>query len=145
MVGEMTSGVTYYESVKKMLALAESDWPALLSRLETVRSKIISKKNVLVNLTVDPAATPSVVDDINAFVDKLPAEPKAASPSSSATWREAIKLAGETDEAFSITTQATRHLSALAEDIAPNASIPNQAFARASPSLPSDPYPTPHP
>jgi len=103
-LGELTGGVTYYETVKEMLQLAESDWPALLSRLEAVRAKILAQDNVLINLTVDPAAVPDVQAEIDAFVERLPPKP-VASPPSAPTWRQQISLMPAVDEAFSVTTQ----------------------------------------
>ena len=38
-IGETTQGVTYYESVKEMLAMAKDDWPALLAKLQKVRER----------------------------------------------------------------------------------------------------------
>ncbi|KAL1528741.1 hypothetical protein AB1Y20_010073 [Prymnesium parvum] len=102
-VGEMTSGVSYYQTVKQMLALAEEDWPALLASLERVRAKILAKDNVLINLTVDPAAMEQVLVDVHALVDKLPE--KAAATPAGPTWLESIELMDGADEAFSITTQ----------------------------------------
>jgi len=104
-VGEITGGVTYYETVKELLAQAESDWPTLLARLEAVRAKVLSQDNVLINLTVDPAATATVVEEINGFVHKLPETPAAAPPPSTPSWIEAVELLPAVDEAYSITTQ----------------------------------------
>ena len=62
----------------------------------------------LINLTVDPAATPDVLSEAEAFVGKLPAQPSMAPPPSAPTWRQAITLAEPTDESFAITTQVRR-------------------------------------
>merc|ERR1719453_1857027 len=42
-IGETTQGVTYYESVKAMLAQAKDDWPSLLARLERLRDTLLSQ------------------------------------------------------------------------------------------------------
>jgi len=104
-ISEMAGGVTYYETVKEMLKAAEDDWPSLLKRLETVRAKVVSRDNVLINLTVDDAATPAVTSTITEFVTKLPETPAAAPPPSTPTWRESIKLLDYENEAYAITTQ----------------------------------------
>merc|ERR1711972_1215644 len=41
-IDEMTGGLTYYETLKKLLVQAEEDWPALLARLEVLRGRILS-------------------------------------------------------------------------------------------------------
>jgi len=105
MVNEMVGGVTYYESVKEMLKAAEEDWPSLLARLERLRAKIISRDNVLINLTVDGAAMDDVTATVGKFVEKLPEVPMEAPPPSSPTWRKSITLLDPANEAYSITTQ----------------------------------------
>jgi len=101
-IGELSQGVTYYEAVKEMLALAESDWPALLARLEKVRATLLAQDGLIINLTADPAAIDAAMAEVEAFVAKLPAttEVPAATP-----WREAVTLLPQEDEAFAITTQ----------------------------------------
>jgi len=127
MLGEMTGGVTYYETVKQMLAQAEDDWPALLARLEAVRSKVLSRDNVLINLTVDPAALDAVVDEITTFVERLPEHPAAAPPSSAPTWRQAISLAPPANEAYAITTQVN-YVAASTSMVAPGETVRNGAY-----------------
>ena len=42
-IGETTQGVTYYESVRRMLTDAKDDWPSLLARLKTLRDTLLSQ------------------------------------------------------------------------------------------------------
>merc|ERR1719424_1457850 len=102
-IGEATQGVTYYHSVKEMLAQAQSDWPALLAKLESVRATMLSQKCVIINLTADEKVLTDVRPAVDAFIGKLP-EDAALNPSAPA-WKDAVTLLPREDEAFAITTQ----------------------------------------
>merc|ERR1719310_870284 len=71
-IGETTQGVTYYESVKEMLAMAKDDWPALLAKLQKVRDTILAQEGVVINLTADEALLEEVKPVVDGFVAKLP-------------------------------------------------------------------------
>ena len=101
-IGETTQGVSYYESVKSMLALAKDDWPAMLKRLETLRDSLLSQAGLVVNLTADPDVLKEVQPAVDAFVAKLP--PTAAvAPGKS--WAEAVQMPERENEGYAITTQ----------------------------------------
>jgi len=102
-IGELTQGVTYYDEVKKMLAMANDDWPTLLGRLTTMRDTLLAQDGLIINLTADPDAIDTVRETVDAFAAKLPATPKAAADAT--PWRDAVTLLPRVDEAYAITTQ----------------------------------------
>jgi Zn-dependent M16 (insulinase) family peptidase len=102
-IGEATQGVTYYRSVKEMLAEAQNDWPSMLAKLERVRDTLLSQKGVVINLTADEKVLADVRPAIDAFVGKLP-ETAAVDPKAPA-WKDAVSLLPRENEGFSITTQ----------------------------------------
>ncbi|KAJ8598545.1 hypothetical protein CTAYLR_001353 [Chrysophaeum taylorii] len=55
-VAEVTSGVSHYHSVLKLLELAENDFPSLLGRLEDVRRRLLRAPNPVINFTGGGAA-----------------------------------------------------------------------------------------
>jgi len=101
-VGEATSGFTYYESVKDLLAECESDWPSVLARLSAMRAAVLSKEEMVVNLTADPLLLEELRPTVEAFVDGFADAPPAAA---AAPWVDTAALAAPKNEAFSMTTQ----------------------------------------
>jgi len=103
-LSEITSGVTYYESVKEMLATAESDWPSLLARFERLRDTLLAQKGLVINLTADPDALEAAKPAVDGFVSALPAEPAGAAHTDVSPWRDVV-LNPKVNEAYAITTQ----------------------------------------
>mmetsp|Transcript_91553 Transcript_91553/g.126197 ORF Transcript_91553/g.126197 Transcript_91553/m.126197 type:complete len:341 (-) Transcript_91553:505-1527(-) len=102
---EITNGVSYYDSVKEILATAQDDWPALLARLEKIRATINTQDGLLINLTADPDAIITATPTLESFVQKVPPVPvEGAHDASAAKWSE-VDLLPRNDEAFAITTQ----------------------------------------
>jgi Zn-dependent M16 (insulinase) family peptidase len=64
---EITSGISYYESLPGLLTMAEKDWPKLLSQLEAIQALLFDEKAVLINLSADKKS----LDEIDSSVDKL--------------------------------------------------------------------------
>ena len=102
-IGETTQGVSYYQSVKAMLAEANDDWPRLLARLQTLRDTLLAQDSLIINLTADPDALTAVRPVVDEFVSKLPPTP-AVNPNAP-SWADAVNLPERTDEGYSITTQ----------------------------------------
>merc|ERR1740117_1899836 len=50
-IDEITGGISYYESLPGLLAMAEKDWPKLLSQLETLSAGLLDQKAILINLS----------------------------------------------------------------------------------------------
>merc|ERR1719231_806354 len=101
-IGETTQGVSYYESVKAMLAQARDDWPTLLARLEKLRETLLAQDALIINLTADPDALEAVRPVVDEFVAKLP--PTTAVPAPT-PWAEAVTMPERTNEGYAITTQ----------------------------------------
>jgi Zn-dependent M16 (insulinase) family peptidase len=102
-IGETTQGVSYYESVKSMLAQAKDDWPAFLARLTTLRDTLLAQDGLVINLTADPEALEAVRPVVDEFVSKLPENAKVQ-PGAPA-WGDAVVLPERADEGYAITTQ----------------------------------------
>jgi len=102
-IGEATQGVTYYQSVKSMLADARDDWPSLLARMKTLRDTLLAQDGLIINLTADQAALDAVQPTVDALVAKLP--PTRAHDPKAQPWRDEVQLLPRKDEAYAITTQ----------------------------------------
>jgi presequence protease len=53
LISERDAGITYMQSLDKMIETAEKDWPAFRARLERIRDVIIKKEGLILNLTGD--------------------------------------------------------------------------------------------
>ena len=62
------------------LALAETDWPSLLSKLEAMRSAMVTSDGAVVNLSADGATLASAIPLVPTMVDRLPRAAGHASP-----------------------------------------------------------------
>lgn len=56
LIGELTAGVSYRKAVMELLEEAKTDWPAVEERLNRIRSRLLRRENVLLNITGDAAA-----------------------------------------------------------------------------------------
>ena len=78
-VEEITSGISYLDTVKALLKQAEEDWPSLLSRLEDMRSTILNKSFCRSGMMLDVTGETKVLDAIKPaigrFLDVLPGDP----------------------------------------------------------------------
>ncbi|KAH8048513.1 metallopeptidase [Aureococcus anophagefferens] len=101
LVSELTSGVSHYESVLAMLEEAQSDFPALLAKLEAIRSKVLAtaRDTAVINLTGDAKAlaAPSPARALCA----APAADAAAKPD----WSSLAAKAPALNEGFAVPTQ----------------------------------------
>jgi len=68
---EITSGITYYESLPGLLEMAEKDWPKLLSQLKALNSLLLQKKAILINLSGDKETLKKVDGAVDTFVQSL--------------------------------------------------------------------------
>jgi len=71
-ISEKIGGVEALFFIRKLAAEMENDWPAVLQRLEKIHTTLIDRKQIVINVTVDPAAMPSVIQTLETFADKLP-------------------------------------------------------------------------
>jgi TATA-box binding protein (TBP) (component of TFIID and TFIIIB) len=71
-LNEVTSGLTSVREAGRLLESAEKDWPSLQARLEKMRSAIVKRGKMVVNLTGDKKMLETVLPAVHSFVDKLP-------------------------------------------------------------------------
>ena len=70
---ERMGGVSNYVAMKELAEKIESDWDQVHQDLQTLRNAIFKKKGMLVNLTADENTLSSIDDQVNGFIDSLPA------------------------------------------------------------------------
>ncbi len=71
-VNEQMYGVSQLAFLRKLAAEIETDWPAALARLTTVRSKLIVRSAAIANLTVDAKELAPLRDQIEGLLGGLP-------------------------------------------------------------------------
>jgi len=81
-INEQTGGITYLESVKKYLEMAENGFPSLLKKLEGIRNTILKsskcRDGMVLNLVADEDVLEKSSADVEKFLNGLPGD---ASPS----------------------------------------------------------------
>ena len=104
LVSELTSGVSHYESVLAMLDEAQSDFPALLAKLEAIRSKVLAtaRDTAVINLTGDAKALAAAKPELAPLCAKLPA---AADAAAKPDWSSLAAKAPALNEGFAVPTQ----------------------------------------
>lgn len=70
---EQMYGVSQLEFLRKLAAEIEPDWPTVVARLNTVRSKLLSGSAAVVNVTVDNRAWEPIRGEIEELLASLPA------------------------------------------------------------------------
>ena len=73
-VSEQMGGIDYLFFLRKLIEQVDQDWPAVLSKLETVRRVIFNRSNTFCNVTLDEANWAVLQPKLNNFLDHLPAE-----------------------------------------------------------------------
>ena len=84
---------------------ARDDWPSLLARLVGMRTAILTKTGLLINLTAEQHQLDTVRPQLDDFVSRLPTAPATSAAPAAPAWREAAQLLPQVDEAFVITSQ----------------------------------------
>ena len=75
---EQMNGVSYLFFLRKLAKSVEEDWPNVLVDLENMRSILLKRKAMLVNVTLDQAGWSDFQPEVHEFLDHLPAmEPKS--------------------------------------------------------------------
>src|SRR5262249_10392339 len=87
---EQMYGVSQLTFLRKLAAETETDWPTVVARLNSVRSKLLSGSSAVINVTVDNKAWGPLRDEIEGLLASLPAG--AYTPM---TWRPLDKPANE--------------------------------------------------
>jgi len=105
LISEATGGVSHYFKVLELLKQAHDDWPALLSTLEAMRSKMLARapSATVVNLTGDQKALDAATAQLGAFCTQVFA---TGAPRDEPDWSSLKSLtAVKPNEAFSVPTQ----------------------------------------
>ncbi|MCO6453193.1 MAG: insulinase family protein [Caldilineales bacterium] len=84
---EQTGGVSQLFFLRELARQVESDWPGVLDRLETLRSLLVNRQDMLWNVTLDAENWAQVQPQIHALIEKFPAR-----PSNPASWAHAQPL-----------------------------------------------------
>ncbi|CAM9907584.1 unnamed protein product, partial [Phaeothamnion confervicola] len=99
-LSELTGGITYLDTVRKDLEMAQADWPRMLQRLEGIRAALLKKERFVVNLTGDDAVLKAAAPAVAGFVRRLPGGAGVAD----AEWGQ-VKLLEPKNEGFVVPTQ----------------------------------------
>ncbi len=75
---EQLSGVSALFFLRGLMKQVEQDWPAVLEKLEAIRSILINRNAMLCNVTLDSENWASVQPKLDAFLTTLPAHPVEA-------------------------------------------------------------------
>ncbi|MEE9368555.1 MAG: insulinase family protein [Pontiella sp.] len=71
-VSEQMGGVEALFFIRKLADEIENDWDGILQRLEKIRHTLLDRNNILINITVDPAVMPEVLQSLDGFIKGLP-------------------------------------------------------------------------
>lgn len=71
-LSEQTSGVSYLFFMRQLAAEIANDWPGVLQKLETMRQILVSRNNLIVNVTLDDENWQQVQPRLANFIDSLP-------------------------------------------------------------------------
>jgi Zn-dependent M16 (insulinase) family peptidase len=104
-LGEVTGGLTSVRAAGSLLEMAEKDWPKLQARLENLRSLIVRKGDMIVNLTGEKKVIDTTLPAMESFLTFLPAAPAVKSTNSVVKSFDKSKLMPMQDEGFSMATQ----------------------------------------
>lgn len=69
---EQIDGVSYLFALRALVEQIESDWPAVQSRLETMRRLLVNRSAMLCNVTLDAASWANVQPRLGEFFSALP-------------------------------------------------------------------------
>lgn len=72
MIGELTGGVEYLLTLRKLLELLDAQWPQTLATLEEIRKSLLHGSARLVNLTADERAATALQPGLSDLLDALP-------------------------------------------------------------------------
>lgn len=73
---EVTSGLSYLDSLNELLKQAEEDWPTLLARLENIRAILldeeICRSGMILDITGDANVMTKIESSVKSFLNDLP-------------------------------------------------------------------------
>jgi Zn-dependent M16 (insulinase) family peptidase len=70
---EIMGGVSYLFFLRQLVETVEKDWPAVLARLEAIRSRLVNRASMLANVTLDAASWERFEPRLSEFLNGLPA------------------------------------------------------------------------
>merc|ERR1719424_1740793 len=83
-VDERMGGLSAMATTREALALAQSDWPALLARLARMRTALLNAEGAIVNLCADAPSMAAALPHVPSLLASLPvaadARDEAAAP-----------------------------------------------------------------
>jgi Zn-dependent M16 (insulinase) family peptidase len=71
-LAEQVSGIEQLAFLRRLAEEIEYDWPIVLSKLEEVRRRLISRRALVCNITVDGIHWPSVASRLDEVISSLP-------------------------------------------------------------------------
>jgi Zn-dependent M16 (insulinase) family peptidase len=87
---EQISGVSYLFFIRELIAQIDQDWPAILQRLEGIRTRLLNRSNMICNVTLDAAHWTALQPQLIHFLNELP----GGTPRME-TWQTELKPATE--------------------------------------------------
>lgn len=72
---EQTGGVSYLFFLRRLAQQIETDWPAVLARLEQIRDVLVSRQGLICNVTLDAENWQAFAPQLQAFIETLPDKP----------------------------------------------------------------------
>ncbi len=69
---EQMGGVSYYRFLLDLEKRFDNSWGDILKTLEHMRALLLNREHMIVNITVDQSAWPSVQNQLNGFLEKFP-------------------------------------------------------------------------
>jgi presequence protease len=69
---EQMSGLSQLFFLRRLAGQVESDWPSVLANLEDLRSRLISRRNLLLNVTTDQDSWNQARPPLEGFLETLP-------------------------------------------------------------------------
>jgi Zn-dependent M16 (insulinase) family peptidase len=69
---EQMSGVSYLMFLRDLVAQIDADWPAVQSRLEELRARLVNQQSMVCNVTLDSASWKALQPGLTNFLSGLP-------------------------------------------------------------------------
>lgn len=104
-LGEVTGGITSVREAGKLLDMAENDWETLSARLTKMRDSIVTRNDMIVNLTGDDKVIKPSLKEVDSFLEDLPKSDAAPTNNLAATWSDSKFLGKMENEGFVVPSQ----------------------------------------
>ena len=77
---EQIGGINYLFFLRRLAAEIDQDWPAVLARLQSIRSQLVNRNSLLANVTLDETNWRTVQPQLAGLLDALPAAAPVSTP-----------------------------------------------------------------